>query len=80
MKSLKRPPRDLDHGAAGDPVDQTIAKLEPFMEKGDIFIDGGNSNYKDSQRRAKAEEPKDFDYVDCRDLRRHVGPHGGLLA
>ena len=36
---------------AGDPVDQTIAKLKPFMAKGDIFIDGGNSNYKDSQRR-----------------------------
>src|ERR1700759_2944211 len=36
---------------AGDPVDQTIAKLKPLMKKGDIFIDGGNSNYKDSQRR-----------------------------
>jgi 6-phosphogluconate dehydrogenase len=46
-------------------VDETIAKLEPFMEKGDIFIDGGNSNYKDTQRRAKVEEAKGFHYVDC---------------
>ena len=29
---------------AGDPVDETIAKLKPFMAKGDIYIDGGNSN------------------------------------
>ena len=36
---------------SGDPVDQTIARLEPLMEKGDTFIDGGNSNYKDTQRR-----------------------------
>jgi 6-phosphogluconate dehydrogenase (decarboxylating) len=36
---------------AGDPVDQTIAKLKPLMQKGDTFIDGGNSNYKDTQRR-----------------------------
>src|SRR6201985_3072898 len=36
---------------SGDPVDQTIARLEPLMQKGDTFIDGGNSNYKDSPRR-----------------------------
>src|SRR5450631_1728882 len=34
----------------GAPVDQTIAKLEPLLNPGDILIDGGNSNYKDSQR------------------------------
>src|SRR5215469_5975203 len=34
----------------GKPVDDTIAKLKPFLNKGDILIDGGNSNYKDSQR------------------------------
>jgi 6-phosphogluconate dehydrogenase len=50
---------------SGAPVDETIAKLEPFMEKGDIFIDGGNSNYKDSQRRAREEEAKGFKFVDC---------------
>ncbi len=50
---------------SGDPVDETIAKLEPFMEKGDIFIDGGNSNYKDTQRRYAACKQKGFEYVDC---------------
>jgi 6-phosphogluconate dehydrogenase (decarboxylating) len=32
----------------GKPVDETIAKLEPLLNPGDILIDGGNSNYKDS--------------------------------
>jgi 6-phosphogluconate dehydrogenase len=31
---------------AGTPVDETIAKLEPFLAPGDTIIDGGNSNYK----------------------------------
>ena len=37
----------------GKPVDDTIAKLEPLLNPGDILIDGGNSNYKDSQRHYK---------------------------
>ena len=50
---------------SGDPVDETMAKLEPFLEKGDIFIDGGNSNYKDTQRRHATCKEKGFEYVDC---------------
>jgi 6-phosphogluconate dehydrogenase len=50
---------------AGDPVDDTIAKLKPFMAKGDIFIDGGNSNYKDTQRRHDALKPDGFEFVDA---------------
>src|ERR1700677_501866 len=50
---------------SGDPVDQTIARLEPLMEKGDTFIDGGNSNYKDTQRRHAEETGKGFHFVDC---------------
>ena len=49
----------------GDPVDKTIANLEPLLAKGDTFIDGGNSNYKDTQRRHAAETAKGFNYVDC---------------
>src|SRR5580698_8860156 len=49
----------------GDPVDQTIANLEKFMEKGGTFIDGGNSNYKDSQRRYAEQKAKGFDFIDC---------------
>jgi 6-phosphogluconate dehydrogenase len=56
---------------AGDPVDETIAKLKPFMEKGDTFIDGGNSNYKDSQRRHAALKTEGFNFVD-------VGTSGGI--
>ena len=50
---------------AGDPVDETIAKLEPSMEKGDTFIDGGNSNYKDSQRRHAQLTAKGFQLCRC---------------
>ena len=39
---------------AGEVVDQTIAALLPHLAAGDTLIDGGNSNYKDTQRRAKA--------------------------
>lgn len=56
---------------AGDPVDQTIANLKPFMKAGDIFIDGGNSNYKDTQRRHEALQKEGFCFVD-------VGTSGGI--
>ncbi len=56
---------------AGDPVDQTIAKLKPLMKQGDIFIDGGNSNYKDSQRRSDELKKEGFEFVD-------VGTSGGI--
>jgi 6-phosphogluconate dehydrogenase len=56
---------------AGDPVDETIAKLKPLMQKGDTFIDGGNSNYKDSQKRYAALKKDGFNFVD-------VGTSGGV--
>jgi len=56
---------------AGDPVDETISKLKPHMQKGDIFIDGGNSNYKDTIRRSKALKEEGFAFVD-------VGTSGGV--
>ena len=55
----------------GDPVDQTIAKLEPLLNPGDILIDGGNSYYKDSMRRHKEVTAKGFHFVD-------VGTSGGV--
>jgi 6-phosphogluconate dehydrogenase len=55
----------------GKPVDDTINGLKPFMAKGDIFIDGGNSNYKDSQRRHEALKAEGFEFVD-------VGTSGGV--
>ncbi len=50
---------------SGDPVDQTIAKLEKLLSPGDIIIDGGNSNYKDTIRRHGEVTAKGFGYVDC---------------
>ncbi len=56
---------------AGDPVDEAIETLLPLLSKGDIVIDGGNSNYKDSMRRASYLESKGLDFVD-------VGTSGGI--
>jgi len=50
---------------AGEVVDQTIEALLPKLTAGDTLIDGGNSNYRDTQRRAKALAEKKIHYVDC---------------
>jgi 6-phosphogluconate dehydrogenase len=55
----------------GKPVDETIAKLEPMLDPGDILIDGGNSNYKDTMRRHDEIAEKHFHFVD-------VGTSGGV--
>ena len=65
VKSLSAPRAVWIMVPSGDPVDQTIARLEPLMAKGDTFIDGGNSNYKDTQRRHAEATAKGFHYVDC---------------
>ncbi|HEY0757797.1 MAG TPA: decarboxylating 6-phosphogluconate dehydrogenase [Acidisarcina sp.] len=71
VKNLQAPRAIWIMVPSGDPVDQTIAKLEPLMAKGDTFIDGGNSNYKDSQRRHAQLTAKGFNFVD-------VGTSGGV--
>ena len=50
---LKTPRRVMIMVKAGDVVDQTIDQVLPFLEKGDIIIDGGNSLFTDSNRRTK---------------------------
>lgn len=50
---------------AGQAVDLTIQQVAPLLRSGDIIIDGGNSNYKDSVRRAKELEEKGIDFLDC---------------
>jgi 6-phosphogluconate dehydrogenase len=50
---LKRPRRIMLMVKAGDSVDQTIDHLLPYLESGDIVIDGGNSLFTDSNRRTK---------------------------
>ncbi|MFU8786867.1 MAG: decarboxylating NADP(+)-dependent phosphogluconate dehydrogenase [Candidatus Izemoplasmataceae bacterium] len=48
---------------AGDPVDQVIEQLIPLLDKGDVIIDGGNSNYQDTTRRQKYLEEKGLLFV-----------------
>ncbi|MGB4586973.1 MAG: decarboxylating NADP(+)-dependent phosphogluconate dehydrogenase [Rectinemataceae bacterium] len=48
---------------AGQAVDDTIAQLLPHLDKGDIIIDGGNSNYQDTMRRAKELEAKGYLFI-----------------
>ncbi|MEK6299912.1 MAG: decarboxylating NADP(+)-dependent phosphogluconate dehydrogenase [Acidobacteriota bacterium] len=51
VQSLERPRRLMMLIKAGPPVDQMMEKLKPLLEPGDILIDGGNSYFKDTQRR-----------------------------
>ena len=56
---------------AGEATDDTIDHLSNLLGEGDIVIDGGNSNYKDSIRHAAMLEPKGIDFLDC-------GTSGGI--
>ena len=48
---------------AGEPVDEVIEQLIPLLDKGDIIIDGGNSHFKDTERRTKYVESKGLLYI-----------------
>ena len=50
---------------AGQVVDDTIAQLRPLLATGDTVIDGGNSNYKDTQRRGAQLAEAGIHYIDC---------------
>ncbi len=50
---------------SGDPVDQTIDQLLPLLNEGDILTDGGNSNYKDSIRRAGKLSAQRLHFIDA---------------
>jgi 6-phosphogluconate dehydrogenase len=56
---------------SGEAVDETIATLCRSLQKGDILIDGGNSNFNDSVRRAEAAGKLGFEFLD-------VGTSGGI--
>ena len=61
--ALKRPRRVMLMVQAGRAVDVVIEQLLPHLEPGDIVIDGGNSNYEDSRRRAQELEAQGFLYA-----------------
>ena len=50
---------------AGPPVDDTIQRLQDSLAPGDVIIDGGNSNYKDSIRRAEDLRSKQVEFLDA---------------
>lgn len=52
VNALAPPRRVLLMVTAGDPVDSVIDRLTPLLEPGDVIIDGGNSNFIDSERRS----------------------------
>ena len=56
---------------AGKPVDETIDALLPGLKPGDIIIDGGNSNYKETQSRAARLAAKKIHFIDA-------GTSGGI--
>ena len=56
---------------AGQPTEDTIDSLIPILSAGDTVLDGGNSNYKDSMRRAEKLAGHDLDFMD-------VGTSGGI--
>jgi 6-phosphogluconate dehydrogenase len=56
---------------AGEITDGTVNSLVPLLGPGDTIIDGGNSNYRDTQRRAAAVAPHKIQYVDS-------GTSGGI--
>jgi len=51
VELLDRPRKIILLVKAGDPVDWTIEQIRPFLAPGDIIIDGGNSHFKDTERR-----------------------------
>ena len=63
VAALKRPRRCMLLVKAGPAVDAFIDKLLPHLEPGDIIIDGGNSNFHDTIRRAEYLEGKELLYI-----------------
>ncbi len=56
---------------AGDPTEEVITQLHDILEPGDLIIDGGNSNFHDSQRRARKAEAHGLAFMD-------IGVSGGV--
>jgi 6-phosphogluconate dehydrogenase len=61
--TLERPRKVMLMVQAGEPVDKVLAELVPLLEKGDIVIDGGNSLYRDTERRWKDVTAKGLEYI-----------------
>jgi len=71
VEKLKKPRVIWIMVAAGKPVDIFIKKLVPYLDKGDLIVEGGNSHYKDTVRRYKKLKKKGINMLDC-------GTSGGM--
>jgi 6-phosphogluconate dehydrogenase len=56
---------------SGDPVDDTIRELRPHLDRGDVIVDGGNSNYRQTLTRAESLKAEGIHFVDA-------GTSGGI--
>ena len=63
IDSIAPPRKVMIMVKAGKPVDMVIEQILPFMDKGDIIIDGGNSHFPDTIRRCKEIEEKGLLYI-----------------
>ncbi len=63
VSSLSKPRKIILMVKAGDAVDSTISNLIEHLDENDIIIDGGNSNYKDTQRRVEELSDKNIMYI-----------------
>jgi 6-phosphogluconate dehydrogenase len=61
--ALERPRRIMMLVKAGEAVDWTIVQIKPYLDKGDVIIDGGNSWFEDTQRRDKQLTEEGFHFV-----------------
>lgn len=65
---------------AGDITDSIISKLKELLKVGDIVVDGGNSNYKDSLRRYKELKEYNIGFLDCGTSGGQEGARYGINA
>jgi len=63
IDALARPRKVMIMVKAGEAVDMVIEQITPFLEKGDIIIDGGNSHFADTSRRCKELKEKAILYI-----------------
>ena len=81
VATLKSPRRIMLMVKAGEAIDKFIDLLLPHLDQGDIIIDGGNSNFHDTIRRAKFIESKGLNFIGTNPFEplRWVTPAGGDL-
>ena len=63
VSKLERPRRILMMVKAGPAVDAVVDQISPFLEEGDLLIDGGNSDYHDTERRVQELESRSFGFI-----------------